>query len=152
MQHWQLEPARPLRTSIRPVARRGTSLIELTVAVLLLGVVFALLGPAFAWIRRERRLSQDRQAATIELANQAELLSLRPYDEVTTESLATLAVSEAAQAALPGAKLTTRVSEEADPVARRVTLSLSWSEDGVRPLPPLELVVWRFPARQGGAP
>ncbi len=131
--------------------RRGLSLLELAVAVILLGVVFAGMGPMFSWIRTERRLSDDRQMATLELANQAERLSLWEYDRLTVGEPLPLELSPAAAAALPGAVLTARVEAETEPAARRVTLELAWPADGARTPRPLRLVQWHSPP-QGGTP
>jgi Tfp pilus assembly protein PilV len=134
-----------------PSARRGASLLELTVAIVLLGVVFAGLGPMFAWIRQERQLSHDRQAALLELANQAERMALRPYVDLTADSVAAVTLSPHTAAALPHAQLQVRLAPETDPEAKRLTFEITWSDDGVRPAAPLRMVQWRFPDA-GGAP
>ena len=126
--------------------RRGFSTFELTIAALLLGVVFASLGPVLTAIRRQRRLADDRQQASLVLANIAEQLSLIPYPELTAESLGQWPLPDEVAAALPQAKLSSELIEEPDPTGKRVTLSLSWPEDGARPANPLRLVFWRYPA------
>jgi type II secretory pathway pseudopilin PulG len=120
-------------------------MLELTVAIMLLAVVLASLGPLLSWIRQQRRTAEDRQLAVLELANAAERLSLTPYRELTAESLQSLELPAAAAEELPGAVLTGQIADEADPAAKRITLELAWRADGVRPIKPLRLVVWRFP-------
>lgn len=142
------------RTSRRTPAagspvRRGMTVIELTVAVMLLAAVFAMLGPTLTWVRQQRRVADDRQLALLELANLGERLSLRTYDELTPELLGQVTLPEEAAAELDAATLSASIADEAEPVAKRITLELAWSEDGVRPVAPLRLVLWRFPDEEG---
>jgi type II secretory pathway pseudopilin PulG len=129
--------------------RRGVSLIELTVAALLLGTVFAALGPVLHGIRQQREQARQRQVAVLELANQAERLALRSWEELTPERLQQIELSETARQTLRQASLRVALAEEAEPLARRITLELSWSDPAGRAVAPLRVVVWRYP-REGG--
>lgn len=129
--------------------RRGASLIELTVAAMVMGTVFALLGPVMTSIREQRRLAGERQLAVAELANCAERQALKSWTELTADGLADLELSAAAGRTLLDAQLNVTVAEESDPVARRVTFELTWQDRGGRTVQPLQLVVWRFPIEEG---
>ncbi|MFV0443106.1 MAG: hypothetical protein ACK5Q5_06015 [Planctomycetaceae bacterium] len=142
---WLRLPPTPSPHRDRQRSRAGISAIEITVAILLLASVFAMLGPMLSWIRQQRRCAEDRQLALLELANAAERVSLLNYEALTAEQLAQLTLPAVADAELRDARLTATVDEESAPVARRVTLQLSWKEDGVRESAPLRLVLWRFP-------
>ena len=137
--------------AVVPMDRPGFSVIELMIAVLLLGTVFAMLGPTLTWIRQQRRLADDRQLALIELSNVAERLSLVSYEAVTPEHLAGLTLAPPVAAALPQARLSATLADETEPPAKRVTLELTWKGDGTRPVAPLRLVTWRYPPA-GDAP
>ncbi|MCA9054100.1 MAG: hypothetical protein KDA75_09705 [Planctomycetaceae bacterium] len=128
-----------------PATRRGFSTFELTIAAMLLAIVFASLGPMLSAIRGQRRLADSRQQASLTLANIAEQISLSPYPELTAEAIRQVELPDDIAAALPEAVLTTELTEESDPVGKRVTLSLSWQSDGARPANPLRLVFWRYP-------
>ena len=131
-----------------PRMRCGASLIELTVAAMVMGTVFALLGPMLTSIREERRLAGERQLGVSELANCAERLALRPWSEVTTAGLANLELTEAASRTLSDPQLSVTVVEESEPPARRVTLEVTWRDRGERRVQPLRLVVWRYPVEE----
>lgn len=131
--------------------RRGVSVIELTVASLLLGTVFVALGPVLHGIRQQREQAQQRQVAVLELANQAERLALRSWEELTPQPPPQLALSETARQRLRQASLVVSVAEEAEPPARRISLELSWHDPAGRAAAPLRLVFWRF-AVEGGMP
>ena len=131
--------------------RRGVSLIELTVASLLLGTVFVALGPVLHGVRQQREQAQQRQIAVQELANQAERLALRSWEELTPQPPPQVELSMTARQQLRQASLTVSVAEEVEPPARRITLELSWRDSAGRAVAPLRLVVWRY-ADNGGTP
>lgn len=131
--------------------RRGVSLIELTVASLLVGTVFVALGPVLHAIRQQREQAQQRQIALLELANQAERLSLRAWEELTPERLEQIELSETARQRLRQASLRVALAEDAEPLVRRITLELSWHDPAGRGVSPLRLVVWKY-AVEGGTP
>ena len=126
--------------------RRGVILIEVIVAAGLLVVLLGFCVQLLALTALERRATERRAIALQEAANLMEQTSTLPYEELTSEKLSQLGVSEEVAEILPGAKATLAVEDEAGEVAaKRVQVALEWQGRGKRTEPPVQLVYWAYP-------
>jgi Tfp pilus assembly protein PilV len=130
--------------------RRGVSILELSVAIILAGVLLTGIGQLLAVVAAQQREGERRLAAMHEAANQMERLAAIPWAELTAEAAAELQLSEEAAAALPGGTLEARVTdleasdEEYAPAGRRVEVAISWRNPAGREVDPVRLVAWRY--------
>ena len=106
--------------------RRGFTLVELMLAMSLLGIFFAVFTPLLLGVARERRESAREQVAWQQAQNLLEELTHRPWDDVT--SAAELPVLPAAEMTfLPGYQQQLVVTEiPGPPLCKRVTVTVSW--------------------------
>jgi Tfp pilus assembly protein PilV len=124
--------------------QRGLSVLEVTLALLVLTVAVTALAQLLAMAAAQRRASEERRLARQEVANQAERIALMSFDELTAEKLAALPASDDLLAALPAAKLQATVAEEAGPPAsKRVRLEVHWTNAAGIELEPVGLTVWK---------
>ncbi len=108
--------------------RRGALLFEALGSLVMLSVLLGLIAQMVVKLDQQAGLRANRQHASLTLQNLMERAVARPWDEITRASLAQLAIPEEAAGRLTDAMLTSRVTEETDPVqSKRVTLSLAWS-------------------------
>jgi hypothetical protein len=126
-------------------------LVELVIASLLVACTAGLVLPSVSWIMVQQRAALQRQAAAEELANVMDQLTRRAWPEITPEQTATLGLAPAIERQLPEAKLTVMIDTGQD--AKRIQLSLSWSDRRGRAVSPVRLTTWvyRRSAHQGDA-
>lgn len=106
--------------------RRGFTLVELMLAMSLLGIFFAVFTPLLLGVARERRESAREQVAWQQAQNLLEEFTHRPWNDVTsTTELPPLTAAE--RAYLPGYQHQLVVTEiPGPPLCKRVTVSVSW--------------------------
>jgi hypothetical protein len=125
--------------------RRAFSIVEVSVATAMLGVLLVTSVQVLNTIAQHQRSTQRRALAAQTLQNFAELVETLPWDQLTNESLR-IALSEQAPAHLPDASVSAHVVDESAPVAmKRVTVTLSWKPPGNKPPASLKLTTWVFP-------
>jgi hypothetical protein len=130
--------------------RRGFTLLEVTVAGVLLGTVMAVSVPTLGWIVQQRRASLQRQEAIAEVANIMERITLGPWEQITTENVETIKLAGETGRQLPGAKLRIGVEKEpATPDAKRIAIELAWKNRAGRNDAPVRLTAWVY--RKGRA-
>jgi len=128
-----------------PSCRKGVTILEVTVAAVLLGTLMMVCLHLLSAATAQRRALDQRQAAIIELSNEMERLSALPWAELTRLKPADERISPWAQAILPEAKLTVELAAPTnDPDARRITASLRWQDPNGRFLPPVTLTAWKY--------
>ena len=133
------------RTAPLAVTRRGTTLIEATVALMVLSAAMLALVQMLSLATQQRRLTEVRRIALEEVANQAERVAALPWQGAAADQLKTWEPSAALLAAIPQAKCQIAVSEEAGPpAARRVHLEITWTDADGQPALPVGLTVWKF--------
>jgi len=123
------------------VRRRGTSLLELVVGAVLLGVFLSGLVPMLRSVHIASRFNEQHQLAAQELANQMEQLAALPVGRIDAEHLASLEPSLAAQSKLPDVQLTA-TAEPADVGTQKITCELTWSTDTTNQAAPVRLTAW----------
>ncbi len=131
--------------------RFGGMIVELLVAMILLGTIVSTLMPLLMWVQAERRSSGLRQFAQQEVANTMEAISLAAWDDLTTEALSQRTLRAEANQVLKQARLEIAVKPEAEPVpARQVTVTLSWQNAAGDSVAPVRLTEWFY--QTGGRP
>lgn len=126
--------------------RRGFTVFELAMAVMLLAVAMTLTAQLLGAIALERRSVARRALATREVANMMEHLAARPWEHLSTEALKDVQLSTAAQQALPGADLNLSVedSNAADLPAKRIAIRLRWRNRAGELDAPVRLTSWVY--------
>lgn len=108
-------------------SRRGFTLLELTVTLILLGVVLAMLVPLLKRIDDQRAASRQRVVALQETANILERFSARGFTEITQQAADAIEVPPRLKAALHEPRLRVSVREgEPDPGSKALTVELTW--------------------------
>jgi hypothetical protein len=124
--------------------RRGVILIEVIVACGLAAVLLTICVQVLTLMAVERRAVERRVIALQEAANLIEQASAIPFAQLTRENLNTLFVDPALATLLPDAKVSFSVDDEQEPLAKRVTMELSWLGAGRRRESPVRLTTWVF--------
>lgn len=122
-------------------SRRGFSLLEMIVALVLLGAVTTIVIPTLGWMGALNRLSLQRQEAVQGLNNLMDELTSRPYAELTADAAAKLELPEALRHQLPGAKLKVEIAGT-EPGVKRIRMELGWNQRNGQPLAPMRLTAW----------
>lgn len=125
--------------------RRGVTLLEVCVALVVLAAAMTALAQLIAANGRQRRTNDQRLAALQEVANEAERLATLPWDELSQDKLTTWQPSQELAAVLPAAQCAVQMSDETGPPrARRITLSVAWTNAVGQGVAPVDLTFWRF--------
>jgi prepilin-type N-terminal cleavage/methylation domain-containing protein len=107
--------------------RNGFTLIEVSVAGVLLALLMAVSVQMLSWVASERRAADRRQWAAQEAANVMERLTAQPWERLTAEHAAAIELSAATRDLLPEAKLGVNVIDETDqPAAKRLVVAVRW--------------------------
>ena len=125
--------------------RRGMTIMELLVSLVILGAAMAALVQLVVLTARQRRSLDQRRVALQEVANQAERLALVAWDETTPERLKTWQPSADLVAALPRATCQASVRDESgEPARRRIRLEVVWTNAAGQAVEPVTLTLWKF--------
>jgi Tfp pilus assembly protein PilV len=147
-------PTRRYRTGIPPSTRgsrprahprRGSLLIELTVATAMLMIGMSLAVKVLGYAALQRRAAEQRQRAVQEVANVMERITADPFDEVTTARAKAISISPSTASSLPGAELAVEVTpSQPDPgrLARRIAVRLRWRNRAGEWEAPVRLTTW----------
>jgi prepilin-type N-terminal cleavage/methylation domain-containing protein len=119
-------------------SRRAFSLIEMTIAAALLGVVFSVLGQFLSRWEAARRSADERAYALRTIENILERVAIRAADP--TDLLADLHVADRLNA--PQLNLTR--GEPDDLGLIRITASLSWQNGQKQRVSPVTLTAWQL--------
>jgi len=126
--------------------RRGMSLLEITLAAGLLGILMTVSVQMLRVMGDRQRAAERRATALHTVQALTEQLSNLPWDQLTASGANELSIPETVSRYLPGAKLSATVREESEPVvAKRLTLELQWNGPRGQAATPVRLTVWSFP-------
>jgi hypothetical protein len=131
------------------------TLVELTIAALLLGVAMTATVQILGWVAAERRSLERRQCAVQEAGNLMERLSARPWDRLPAAGVRDVTLSEPARRLLPGAELTVAVDEpdRTGPVeSKRIALRIRWRNRAGGWDAPVRLSAWTYRRPERSAP
>jgi type II secretory pathway pseudopilin PulG len=127
-------------------SRRFTAftLIEVIVAVTLLGAGLVLTCEVLHWTSLLRRENERRQCAMQEAANALERIRGWSWQELVAEQPPELALSESALRQLPQGDLQLEIAADPDDSdARRIAVEVSWQLRDGQPAAPVRLIAWR---------
>lgn len=144
---------RPSCRSLPPwEVRPGYSLLEMIVAIILLGTVMTIVVPTLGWMSVQNGLALQREEALQGLHNLMDDLTTRPYSDLTPEAAKKVELSPALKRQLPGAKLQVQIEEvpggKSEPNRKRIHVELGWNQRNGQPLAPMRLTAWVH--QQGG--
>jgi prepilin-type N-terminal cleavage/methylation domain-containing protein len=141
--------------STRGLANRsrvaGFTLIELMVAMMMLGSLMVTLVPLLSWVNAQRRAAAARQVAVHAAINVLEHFSARSWNDVTQDAAdaVTLSVDSAALLREPRLKVTVQLVEK-QPISKRIAVELRWKNRAGNDLSPVRLT--SFVYRRTGTP
>ena len=124
---------------------RGFTLIEVFMALILLGALTALCLEFFAGVTGQQKEQNAELAATQEAANVMERLAAVAWDDLPKQTGEKLPLSPQARKMLPEPRIEVKVDEATgSPPARRIAVAVCW-----RPLPggperKARVVAWRY--------
>ena len=121
-------------------------------AAALLMVAMTLTVKVLGFVASERRASDRRQRALVEVANLMERISAYPFDEVTPGLATRLTLSPTGRQALPDSELAIEVAGSepgAGRLARRIAIRLRWRGPDGEWAAPVRLTSWIERRRQG---
>ncbi|QDV48089.1 PilW family protein [Gimesia fumaroli] len=123
--------------------RCGFTLVEMMVAGVLLMTVTMIVVPAIYWVYRERRQTEYRQIAIVEVENMMERIVSLPFNDITQAKVDKFVLSESALRQLPDADLTIDISESGNvPLMKKIQVQLGWSDHrGINEVP-VRLTSW----------
>lgn len=130
--------------------RRGSILIEVSIAAGLVAVAMIAVAQLLAVAARQDRALEQRQLAAQEAANSLEQILARPWDELTPEWLQNLSLSSESRRLLPDGRLVCEMETVAEePSSKRIVATVSWQVNADQ-RNQLQLTAWRF--RSGAKP
>ena len=132
--------------------RRGSLLLEVAMAAALLMIAMALTVKVLGLVAIERRGSERRQRAIVEVGNLMERITAHPFEEVTPQLAARMTLSPAVRQSLPESELAIDVAGSepgAGRTARRIAIRLRWRGPGGEWAAPVRLTTWIEQRRQG---
>jgi len=125
--------------------RRGSMLLELTVAMIILGVLATLCVKWVAATSGQQRQMHWRQAALVEASNVMERLAAQKWEELSPERAAKISLSDDARQTLPDGSLAVQVSQPADdPKAKQIAVTVRWRQQTSTPDTQVRLIARRF--------
>jgi hypothetical protein len=125
----------------------------MAMSTVILVVVMSLAIKILGWVALERRGTERRERATLEVANLMERLTAYPYEQVTPELARKSTLSTETAASLPGAELKVDVAANEpakDRSAKRIAIQLRWRNQQGDWVAPVRLTSWierRRPSR-----
>ena len=125
--------------------RRGFTLLEVSVAGLLLAILMAITVQMLGWVASERRATERRQWAIQEAANVMEQLAAQSWEKLTSDHVAAIELSAQARQVLPDAELqVTVVVEPEQPGTKRLSVTVRWQPRPEQPAAQARLTSWVY--------
>jgi Tfp pilus assembly protein PilV len=124
--------------------RRGISLVEVTVAAVVMSALVVMLGQAVGWVAVARRDADRRQVATLEAGNVMEQITANTFDGIDAEVARKVTLSDHAHRLLGDDALKVEVQPiEGEPPAKRITVSVAHggADDGPKAI---RLTAWVY--------
>jgi len=113
------------------------------VAGVLLTTVTMIVVPAIYWVHRERRQTEHRQIAIVEVENMMERVVGLPFNDLIQSTVDKFVLSESALRQLPDAKLNIEISESDElPQMKKILVQLGWEDHRGLSVAPVRLTSW----------
>ena len=125
--------------------RRGSLLPELAMSAVMLAIVMTLTVKVLGYAGQQRRSSDLRQRALLEVANVMEQITCDPFERITSERARRVSISPTAAGMLRGAELAVEVKEEQPGPgrsAKRIAIRLRWMGRSGEWEAPVRLTTW----------
>jgi len=126
-------------------ARRGVTLIELTIAVAIFAVLLTTTMKMIMAASNQVRANERRHIALQAAQAISEQIENIPWEQISTDAASQFPLPEAAVSHLPGAKLNVAVNDEKDPLAKRIAVEITWNGRSAERAGPVRLTSWAFP-------
>lgn len=134
---------RTLSRAIGAHPHRGFTLVEMMVAGVLLMTVTMIVVPGIYWVHRERRQTEYRQIAIVEVENMMERVVSLPFNDITQSKVDKFVLSESALRQLPNADLNIEISESGNkPLMKKIQVQLGWNDHRGINVVPVRLTSW----------
>lgn len=125
--------------------RKGSMLLEVSLAIALLTVGLVAVAQLLAVAARQRHETRWRAVATREVANVTEQVMALPWEQTTAAQFNAVSLHPTTKALLPDATLEIEVTDVTDPRrAKRLQISLAYRNTAGLPVEPISLVAWKF--------
>jgi prepilin-type N-terminal cleavage/methylation domain-containing protein len=125
--------------------RRAVTLIEVTVATVLIAVLATVILQSQVLRIRLQRAMHWRELATIEAGNLMERMTALPWGELNQERLAALTLSDDFRQAVPKAALHVALDPAAEqPEGRRINIEIDWPGPVAEMVRPVRLTSWVY--------
>lgn len=136
------------RGRYRPGDRRGATVSEAIVGMVIAIAVLAAVTQLLALASHQQRIAAQRAVAVREAGNLMEDLMSRPWADVTAEKTAVIALSDSCRETLPGGRLQVSVASEDQPAAKRIGIRIDWQNPSGQRGEPVRLSAWRYPDQE----
>lgn len=127
--------------------KRGFILHEAMMAVGLALVLVVGTTQLLLMVTQQQRLARQQVVADQAAGNLMEQIASTPWEDTTSEKLASIALPEPSVAQLPDANLSVDVVDE-DPATRRITVAIEWQNAPGYTSESVRLVGWKFRAEE----
>jgi prepilin-type N-terminal cleavage/methylation domain-containing protein len=129
----------------RASRRRGFTLIELMVTLVIIAIAISLTVEVIGWVAAERRSLDRRHCALQEAVNLMERLTARPFEQLTADSVRDAVLSQDVAGSLPHGELTVSVRDENTPVnSKQVRVQIRWQSRTGQWQAPVRLTSWVY--------
>ena len=135
------------RRNMHRSERTGFNILELTVSIGLLAILMTTTVQMLRLASRQQRAMERRAAALQSVQAIAELAGNIAWDELTPAALDQIPIPDRAKPFLPDGKLSVEMADEADPIARRITIELTPSGAAGQSAGTTRLTTWVFPGQ-----
>lgn len=131
---------------IRNPRNAGITIIELTVTMILLGMLLSLVVPLLGIVNKQQREAERRVVAVQLVDNLMERFTAEEYDDITQAAAEELALARQEASFFPAAKLEVSVQETSSGLAgKQITITLTWNDSDGMPVTPARLTSFVFP-------
>lgn len=129
--------------------RAGFTIVELTAALILLGVVFTVSVSMLVTVARQRRSVEQRQFALQLAANLMERTAARGWSDIQVGSQPLPDLPPGLSRALPGLEEQVEVTDEKqEHGAKQITVTVRWTNSAGQMVSPVQLKTWVYPLKE----
>lgn len=129
----------------RRLPRRATTLLEITAAGAILGVLLIVCAQMLSRTAVQQQAISNRRAALQMVSNAMERVYALPWDDLDATNTKTIARTVVEQGMLRGGRLDVTVDEpETTPASRRIIATVIWSEGSDEVERKQQLTAWRY--------
>lgn len=124
----------------------GITVIEITVTMILLGMLMSMVVPLLGTINKQQREAERRVVAVQLIDNLLERFTAGEYDSVTQSAADELQISAADAAFFTHANLEVSVAKTGEDLpAKQITITLTWNDSDGVPVAPARLTTFVYP-------